>query len=245
MRDAHERLRRWWDEDAPTYDRAPGHSLADPVEAALWRDALARLLPPPPARVLDVGAGTGAMSLVAADLGHRVTAIDLSPKMLERARHKAVARGVDLATVVGPATEPPPGPFDAVVERHVLWTLPDPVGALRAWRAAAPAGRLVLFEAIFGRKDARERVRAQLSRLLLRRSRDDDHHGPYDPDLLASLPLAHGHSLGALMAAVQNAGWKGIRAERMRDIERARRRQLGFVRGWLRHVKRYAILAEG
>ena len=40
------------------------------------------------------------------------------------------------------AASPPGGPFDAVVERHLLWTLPDPGAALVAWRQAAPTGRL-------------------------------------------------------------------------------------------------------
>ena len=47
---------------------------------------LTRHLPPPPARVLDVGAGTGALSLPLARLGYQVTALDISPGMLERLR---------------------------------------------------------------------------------------------------------------------------------------------------------------
>jgi ubiquinone/menaquinone biosynthesis C-methylase UbiE len=242
--DAVDRLRRWWDEDAPSYDRAPGHSLEDAAEAERWRAALARFLPSPPARVLDVGAGTGAMSFVAAGLGHRVTALDLSPAMLERARAKASTRSVDIVFVVGPATDPPPGPFDAVIERHVLWTLPKPVDALRAWRAVAPQGRLVLLEAVFARKDLAVRARDALSRVSRTAGQDTDHHGPYDADLLASLPLAHPRSIAPILAAVREAGWKNVRAHRLRDIERGRRRQLGFIRGWLRHVRRYAIVAD-
>ena len=42
------------------------------------------------------------------------------------------------------------GPFDAVVERHLLSTLLDPGAALAAWREAAPTGRLVLIEGTWG-----------------------------------------------------------------------------------------------
>src|SRR5204863_8963963 len=101
--------------------------------------------------ILDAGAGTGAISLLLAGLGYRVTALDLSPDMLALAEAKAGRLGLDIETVVAPATEPPPGPFDAVVERHLLWTAPDPAAARRAWRGAAP--RLVSYEGIFGQRD--------------------------------------------------------------------------------------------
>ena len=52
-------------------------------------------------RVLDVGAGTGALSLLAAEIGHRVTALDLSEGMLAVAERKAVERGLELEFVVG------------------------------------------------------------------------------------------------------------------------------------------------
>src|SRR3954466_14439002 len=84
-----DRIRRWWNEDAATYDRTPSHAATDPVEAAAWRAALLRFLPAPPAAVLDVGAGTGAMSMLAAELDYRVTALDLSEDMLAQARAKA------------------------------------------------------------------------------------------------------------------------------------------------------------
>src|ERR671935_2957749 len=111
----HRRLREWWDADSATYDQAASHSASDPVEASAWRQALLRHLPPSPARILDVGAGTGTMSLLAAQLGYRVTALDLSPGMLARAREKADAEGLEVETVVGAAHELPEGPFDAVM----------------------------------------------------------------------------------------------------------------------------------
>lgn len=94
------------------YDRVPNHAISDPVEAAAWRAALTANLPPPPARILDAGAGTGAIALLLAESGYPVTALDLSERMLERARDKAAERGLEIDFVVGPVEEPPPGPFD-------------------------------------------------------------------------------------------------------------------------------------
>ena len=155
-------IRRFWDDDAATYDDAPGHRPRSPAVQAAWTAALEALLPPAPARVLDCGAGTGFLSLIAARLGHRVTALDLSPGMLASAFGAAAgAEDLDIAVVVAPAHEPPREPhgFDAVIERHLLWTLPDPVAALRAWRAAAPSGRLVAVESLWGEADPLEALR--------------------------------------------------------------------------------------
>src|SRR6266536_1204457 len=125
-------VRRFWDADAATYDRSPDHGAATPTERAAWSAALARLLPPAPARVLDAGAGTGFLSLGAARLGYQVTAVDLSPGMLARLRESAEREGLSIEAVEGGAEHPPPGQFDAVIERHLLWTLPDPAAALVA-----------------------------------------------------------------------------------------------------------------
>ncbi|HXF74002.1 MAG TPA: class I SAM-dependent methyltransferase [Actinomycetota bacterium] len=239
--DLHERIRAFWDEDAGTYDRSPAHAASDPGEAMAWRAVLARHLPPPPARVLDVGAGTGAMSLLAAELGHEVTALDLSPAMLERARAKAAALGRPLTVVVGRSEEPPPGPFDAVIERHVLWTLPDPAGALEAWRRAVrPGGRLVLLEAL--RPGGGREALARVARRLLRTP--PDHHAPYPEEVLAVLPLAGARSLRPILQAVAGAGWRRIRVERLREVERARRRAAGPLLGPLEQAPRYAVTAS-
>src|SRR5580698_6559665 len=131
-------IRTFWDDDAATYDDAPGHHPTSAAAQAAWTAALESLLPAPPARVLDCGAGTGFLSLIAARQGHKVTALDLSPGMLERLRSKAAAEGLGIEVVEGPAEEPPAGPFDVVIERHLIWTLPDPEAALRAWRRVAP-----------------------------------------------------------------------------------------------------------
>lgn len=112
---------------------------------------------PAPTDVLDVGAGTGFLSLLAARLGHRVTAVDFSAEMLARLSAKAADQGLEVDVVEGSAEAVPAGRFDAVIERHVVWTLPDPVATLDTWRATAPDGRLLLFESAWGRAgDTRE-----------------------------------------------------------------------------------------
>ncbi|MGD0945763.1 MAG: hypothetical protein ABR972_16065 [Acidimicrobiales bacterium] len=65
-----QQVREYWDVDAATYDRSPGHNPQTRLETAVWAATLRRFLPPPPARVLDVGAGTGFLSLLLAREGY-------------------------------------------------------------------------------------------------------------------------------------------------------------------------------
>jgi SAM-dependent methyltransferase len=246
MTDVHDRIRDFWNADAHTYDDAASHAISDLLEAAAWRAALLDALPAPGARVLDVGAGTGSLSLLAAELGYRVTALDLSEGMLDRAREKAAARGLDVAFVVGSGAEPPAGPFDAVIERHVLWTMPDPVGALRAWReVAAEGGRLVLFEGIWGRADLASRAKEVAADAIRRVLHvPDDHHAPYPEEVLRSLPLARMPTPVPLIDAAHEAGWKAVRIKRLRDVEWAAVLHEPWPLGQIERKPRYALAAD-
>lgn len=240
-----ERIREFWDADAATYDATPSHAISDPVESAAWRQVLREALPEPPATVLDAGAGTGALSLLAADLGYDVTAFDLSPGMLARAERKAADRGLDarMRFVVGSVDEPPDGPFDAVIERHVLWTVADPAAALAAWRRVAR--RLVLFEGIWGSSALRDRVRIALAEAVRRAMRTPpDHHAPYPAEVLRDLPLARMPSPAPLIDAVHAAGWRAVRIKRLGDVEWAAMQHEPWPLGWLEHLPRYAIVAD-
>ncbi|MDQ6781882.1 MAG: class I SAM-dependent methyltransferase [Actinomycetota bacterium] len=213
-------IRDYWDADAATYDDAPGHRPTSAAVQAAWAGALARLLPSSPARVLDCGAGTGFLSLMAARQGHQVTALDTSPRMLERLRGRAVIEGLAIEVVEGLASAPPPGPFDAVMERHLVWTLPDPAATLAAWRTAAPLGRLVLFENLWPSADAVEAL-LEGARGLLRRFRrsPDDHHGAYPSSVAQALPLGPGTHPSALVETAREAGWPDPWMERLRDVD--------------------------
>ncbi|WP_148614270.1 class I SAM-dependent methyltransferase [Nocardioides rubriscoriae] len=141
--------RDYWDGQAATFDDEPDHGLGDPATREAWRQLLAAHLPAPPSDVVDLGCGTGTLSVLLAEAGHRVRGTDLSPAMVERARAKATAAGLDVTVVVGDAAVPPydETSADVVLCRHVLWALPDPAAALARWVGLLrPGGRLVLVE---------------------------------------------------------------------------------------------------
>ena len=246
MVDVLEQVRSYWDSDASTYDRSPGHHPCADAELDAWRGALAELLASPPGCVLDVGAGTGFLSLLAAAAGYDVTALDLSSGMLAELARKAAAAGHDVHVQHGVAGQPPAGPFDAVIERHVLWTLPDPVGALAAWRQVAPSGRLVLFESCWGSAAAPvERGRAALRRLIARARRTPAaHHAQYDAALRDSLPLGRGTSPEALRAIVLAAGWTAVELHWLTDLDRAAAAQRPIPERWLGVTPRFALTAR-
>ncbi|MFB7248129.1 class I SAM-dependent methyltransferase [Streptomyces populi] len=140
-----------WDAESGTFDEEPDHGLRDPEIRGAWAARLRDWLPERPGDLLDVGCGTGSLSLVASEQGHRVTGVDLAPRMIDRARAKLAGR--DAVFLVGDAVAPPVGEqrFDVLLSRHVLWTLPHPERVLRHWRGLLrPGGRLVLVEGVWG-----------------------------------------------------------------------------------------------
>jgi SAM-dependent methyltransferase len=143
-----------WDAEAASFDEEPDHGLRDPEVRRAWARRLRDWLPGRAGDVLDLGCGTGSLSLLASERGHRVTGVDLSPAMVTLAREKLAGR--DAVFLVGDAAAPPVGEqrFDAVLVRHVLWALPDPARALRHWRGLLrPGGLLVLVEGVWGSID--------------------------------------------------------------------------------------------
>jgi len=239
-------IQAFWDEDAGVYDASPSHYPRRPQEQAAWAAALRRLLPEPPATVLDVGAGTGFLSLLLAGQGYEVTAVDLSSGMLGRLQAKAAQRGLIIKTVQADALDPPPGDFDAVVERHLLWTLPDPGAALAAWHKVAPRARLVLVEGSWGVADAvgTHRWRAQARQLAQRvRGPEPGHHDHYSDRVRQALPHGHGLSVADAVALVQASPWGQARLERLRDVEWAVIDGRGLLDELLGTHPRWAVVA--
>jgi SAM-dependent methyltransferase len=101
-------------------------------------DLLTRLLPPPPARVLDVGGGTGVYAGPLAAAGYAVHLIEPVP---EQAHAAADLPGVTVTVGDARALPAPDGAADAVLMLGPLYHLPERSERLLAWREAARAVR--------------------------------------------------------------------------------------------------------
>jgi ubiquinone/menaquinone biosynthesis C-methylase UbiE len=92
-----------------------------------------------------VGTGTGFLALLFAEMGHEVTGIDLSEGMLEKAKHNADNMGLEIDLFYGDAENLPfeDCSFDLVVNKCLLWTLPDPSRAVREWKRVLKPGGMI------------------------------------------------------------------------------------------------------
>ncbi len=141
--------REIWDREAASFDLEADHGLTDPRTRAAWRDLLLEVLPATPARVADLGCGTGTLTRLLIDAGYAVDGLDFSPEMISRARAKAP----EATFTVGDAADPPLelDVYDVVLSRHVLWTMPDPMAAFARWvDLLKPHGVVVLIEGRWG-----------------------------------------------------------------------------------------------
>ncbi len=150
-------IRTYWDGQAAAYDEAPDHGLHEAPGRTAWADLLCGALPPAPARIADLACGTGTLSELVLEMGHEVVGFDLSEEMVGRARAKT-ARFAGRVSIERADVSDPPLPaasVDAVLARHILWTIPDPEATLRRWvELVRPGGRLVLIEGVWGTEAA-------------------------------------------------------------------------------------------
>ncbi len=149
-------LNGYWNGRAGAYHRTHVASARGRAEAQLWREIFARALQDvePGATVYDMGCGSGFLTHILADLGFAAVGIDAAGAMVGRARKTSARRagaGLPAARFVCAdatiAHRLPLAPGAAVVSKWVLWTLPDPVGALGAWARLAP--RVIAADALW------------------------------------------------------------------------------------------------
>lgn len=139
----------YWDNEADTFDQEPDHGLLDADVRAAWQELLEKSLPPPPAVILDVGCGTGSLSVLLAEAGYAVAGIDFSPAMISQAKAKAQHAGQSISFQVMDAASPSllPQNYDVILCRHLLWALPEPARVLQNWAALlGENGRFLLIE---------------------------------------------------------------------------------------------------
>lgn len=145
-------VKQHWGNRAATFDERPNHGIHDESQRRAWLEVLSNFVGTAPLRVLDLGCGTGFLSLLLAELGHDVTGIDVAPEMLQLARQKSTAARLDVEWRLGDAESltDADDSYDLIVARHVIWTLPNPGPAVQEWRRVLRSrGRVGLVEGHF------------------------------------------------------------------------------------------------
>jgi len=147
--------------------------------------------------VLDVACGGGIVVCAFAPVVKHAIGIDMTPAMLERARHLAAEQGfTNVAWHEGDVARLPfpDGAFSIVVTRFAVHHFPDPRAVLREMvRVCAPGGRVVVVDTYASPDPAKA---AEFNRLELLR----------DPSHARCLPLAE---LTGLFRAVELAEPRG------------------------------------
>jgi phosphatidylethanolamine/phosphatidyl-N-methylethanolamine N-methyltransferase len=150
---------RW----APVYDPIFGV-----ITAAAQRAAIAVLNRLPPGRILELGVGTG-ITLPRYRREHRLTGVDLSPHMLERAEKRVARKGLGnveaLHEMDAGRLTMADGSFDAGVAMFVMTVVPEPQRVLsQLIRVVKPGGRVVLVNHFSAETGVRAAVEKWLNR---------------------------------------------------------------------------------
>lgn len=213
-------INAYWTGRAPAYDDYQRRDQRWDVDRAAWADILAGALPPAPAQVLDLGTGSGYVAFLLAELGHHVTASDLSTGMLDRAR----AHAAELAVAGEPAPiffdddavapDFAPESFDAITNRYLMWTLREPQTALANWqRILRPGGVLVVVDSTWF-PDGMHAESATADET----DTADDFSRLYDRSVRGALPLAEARSIDATRDLVEAAGFAEVTVEPLTAI---------------------------
>lgn len=224
-----------WDYSSQRYDNYHGHGVKSDEESLAWKALLQKIIPGEGLKVLDVGCGTGEMSLILAAMGHHVTGIDLSEKMMEKGKTKAKkisdnSGKLDLEFKVGDAENPPfeGGIFDAVVTRHVLWTLPNPQKAVSGWaRVLKNGGKLVVIDSLWNDGSLETRLRRQIGNfMILVVERNDISKDSYSAEMDSALPHSKGVAADTVREYMRQAGLKNTREHDLIDLIRIQRKHM-------------------
>ena len=144
--------RQYWNERASSYAAQHRDELGGTQHVAWARELDSHIQeawsgrPRTDISVLDIGCGPGFFTIVLAELGYQVTAVDYTPSMLAQAKDNAHRWGQQ-ATFVRMDAEHldfADESFNVVVSRNLTWNLPHPDNAYCEWKRVLTAGGLLL-----------------------------------------------------------------------------------------------------
>lgn len=199
-----EKVKTYWTQRSTGYCRTNEEEL-NSFKYKAWTDIIHQYAPrvaEEPLAVLDAGTGPGFLALIMAGEGHKVTAIDCTEAMLDKARGNAKKynRVISFEKMDAQDLAFADSTFDLVLTRNLTWNLERPEKAYREfYRVLSPGGRLLNFDAnwYLHLHDPRKRQAYEQDRLNVRKYNCPDHYSSTDTktmeNIAAILPLSRAH----------------------------------------------------
>ena len=157
-------------------------------------------------RILEVGTGPGFFAIILAEAGYCVTAVDLTPAMLEKAAENAGALAEKICFLEMNAEELQFGEetFDVVLSRNLTWNLPHPEKAYREWHRVLRKGGLLLnFDANWYSYLVDQNARAAFDE----DRRNTEEAGFHDENIGENFDVMENIALQMPLTSVRRPGW--------------------------------------
>lgn len=185
-KDFKKEVAQYWTEGSDKYDTHPGHGMGGEDEKEAWLKFLKEIIPDGTKKILDVGCGTGFLTVLLAELGYTVKGVDLSEGMQSHAKKKVEEGGwqdrVEFEIGDAEKLDEPDNTYDLVINRHLLWTLPHPYEAIDEWiRVTKPGGCVIIIDGNWSITDGKKKD-----------EEEDKERRSYSKDVLDSLPIFSG-----------------------------------------------------
>jgi len=239
-----------WDLASDTFDTHPGHGIQSKKERNAWKRTFKEVFPEKGLKILDVGCGTGELSILFSEMGHEVTGIDISKKMLKVAKTKAKAFKADIIFEEEDAENPnyDAASFDIVFNRHLLWTLPNPKLAVENWRKALRnGGKVVIIDGVWDNGSLKSKVRmtaSDLLKLVVERKDPRKGHARYSEELKSNLPNFGGAPLEKVKEYLLSTGFEKIQTFDIKDITEAQEEKMPLSERIVRSYQYYLIYGQ-
>ncbi|AKB27400.1 hypothetical protein MSSIT_0681 [Methanosarcina siciliae T4/M] len=237
-----------WDISSATYDDKEGHGIQSEIEREAWKTLFQSLLPSGRLEVLDAGCGTGEIGLLFAEMGHRVTGLDFSEKMLAKAREKTSRKKYEINFRAGDAENPPfeAETFDVVVTRHLLWTLPHPDTAVRNWKKVLrKGGVLIVIDGLYNGGLIERKTRQFISDFLtLLVERRYPKRRQYPDEIKTELPNPYGVPPKKIIEYFRKTEFKNIKDLDLKEISKIQKEKMSFRKRIVFKPQSYLIYGE-
>lgn len=207
-------IKNHWDTRSSDYNDFVVRGFSIDRERRSWQEHFTSILGSAPLNILDVGCGPGIVSMQLADLGHRMTSVDLSDRMLDFARQNALHNDLEIDFRQANAMDLPfaDSSFEAVVSDYMLWTVPDPEKVISEWyRVLKPGCRLAYTDGDWFTDPRMTPMRCRISSMFIKLEKGRDRDEVEKDESSFDIWSAHACRPRDDLRMLEAAGFKDIR----------------------------------